>query len=146
MKILIRRLPRDTHSSQVKALVLDALPKSLFFGLKSPEKPEILECKQYRVTDPSTGHSEQWCMLRVRPEGTAAQVVKKLNGLDFGAQRLSVKQFLDRGPTDRRKAKMSPEERMGLTGRSERRRGLIIEPIEEPKVEAYESFARTFAT
>lgn len=146
MKILIRKLPKDTYASQVKALVLDALPKSLFFGLMSTEKPEILECKRFRATDTNTGFSEQWCMLRVRPEGTAAQVVKKLNGAEFGSQRLSVKQFLDRGPTDRRQGTMSPEERIGLTGRTERRRGLIIEPIDEPKVEAYDSFARTYST
>jgi len=146
MKILIRKLPKDTHSSQIKALVRDAFPKSLFFGLMSAEEPEILECKQFRATDPNTGFSEQWCLLRVRPEGTAAQLVKKLNGSEFRSQRLLVKQFLDRGPTDRRQLTMSAEDRAGLTDRTERRRGLIIEPIEEPVVEAYHGLARTYST
>lgn len=125
MKILVRKVPKDTHSNEVQALVRDVHPKRLFFDLiGAGAEPEILECKRYRATDPVTGLSEDWCLLRIRPEEAAFAVIKKLNGTILRGRHLVVKQYIDRAP---------PQEHWDTKWGSERRRELIIEEIDEPR-------------
>ncbi len=135
MKILIRNLPARTQRRELRRLVYEACAPSLLGRLVGRAEPEILSCERFRAIDARDGTTEYWCILVVRPEAAAKRAIEGLHGQLVAGRRVVVKQYIDRCPPDSAGA-------MGPPGGVERRRPLVIEPVEDITSDAYQDVTR----
>ncbi len=139
VKLLIRNLPARTQRKDLRRLVREAFKQSLLTQLFTREEPEILSCDRFRAIDPTNGDTEYWCILVVRPESAAERVIKRLHSQSIAGRRVVVKQYIDRCGDDRRYLPQGDGNDPPLPDSlPERRRPLIIEPVEDMTSDAYQ--------
>jgi RNA recognition motif-containing protein len=139
VKLLIRNLPARTQRKELRRLVSEAFKQSLLTQLFTREEPEILSCDRFRAIDPRNGDTEYWCILVVRPEAAAERVIKRLHGQSIAGRRVVVKQYIDRCGDDRRYPPQGDgNDPPPPDSLPERRRPLIIEPVEDVTSDAYQ--------
>ncbi|CAK0747300.1 hypothetical protein CCP4SC76_1800010 [Gammaproteobacteria bacterium] len=142
MKILVKNIPADTTERSLIEFVLTPFSKKNLFSFRTrPDSAEVMSCEILRVTDVDSNKVEYHGVLCVRPDDAAIQLIRKLNGQLLWNQRVQVRRFHDRSPSDKRWREMTPREFRNLENR--RRPRVMVEKVDQVSTKGFKHLARS---